>query len=109
MQLDLSLSSDRIKHLLVIGACAGVLFYFVSHGVAGESGFITLSHLEYQLEAAKAEQAELVAAREKLEARTRLLKPDSLDPDMLDERARATLGYTRPSEYVVLFEVKSEK
>ena len=94
--------------MLVIGACTGVLVYFVAHGVMGESGFIALSHLEYQLDAAKAERAKLMAQREKLEARTRLLKPDSLDPDMLDERARATLGYARPNEYVVLFK-DSEK
>jgi cell division protein FtsB len=45
---------------------------------------------------------ELDAQRAELERKVKLLRPDSLDPDMLEERAREVLNYTREDEVVVM-------
>ena len=53
-----------------------------------------VAQLETRHEAAK-------AAREQAESRVRLLRPQSLDPDMLDERARTVLQYVAPQEFII--------
>ena len=45
--------------------------------------------------------AGLYGGRERLRRRVELLHPEHLDPDMLDERARETLGLMHPDEVVV--------
>ena len=40
-------------------------------------------------------------ARGLLEARVALLRPESIDPDMLEEMARQMLGYVRSNEITV--------
>lgn len=104
MSLDVSFSTERLKHFVVSMICIGIVAYFVVHGVVGDRGLIALSQLEYQVTSAKADLKRIQAEREKLEARTKLLRPDGLDLDMLDERARATLGYTKPNEYVIIYD-----
>ena len=39
--------------------------------------------------------------REKLEKRVDLLRPENLDLDMLEERARSVLGLAHPDELVI--------
>ncbi len=97
------ITSDRLKHVLLITICMGIVAYFVGHGILGERGFIALSQIEYQITDAKADLKKVQTERQKLEARTKLLRPDGLDLDMLDERARATLGYSKPNDYIILY------
>ena len=42
------------------------------------------------------------AEREQLEAKVIKLRPGSIDPDLLEERARTVLGYARPDEHIVI-------
>ena len=56
---------------------------------------------------AHVERAEGVLAavreqRERLEHRVQLMEPDSLDPDLLEERARLMLNYGYPNDIVIL-------
>ena len=39
--------------------------------------------------------------RRDLERDVALLRPESLDPDLLDERARAALGFAHPDELTI--------
>jgi len=39
--------------------------------------------------------------RQKLERRVQLMQPGHVDPDMLDEQSRATLGYAQPDELTI--------
>jgi cell division protein FtsB len=103
MAFQHSFTTDKIKHYLLITICVGIVAYFIGHGILGERGFISLSQVEYQIAGAKADLAKIQKERKTLEARTKLLRPDGLDLDMLDERARATLGYTKPNDFVVLY------
>lgn len=43
-----------------------------------------------------------MAERQELERRVALLRPESLDPDMIDERARASLNVVQPQELAIL-------
>ena len=52
----------------------------------------------------QARQAQLEAIddeRRDLEVRVRYLRSDSLSRDLLEERARAVLGFTDPRDYVI--------
>ena len=42
------------------------------------------------------------AEQEALERNVELMRPTSLDRDMLEERARVVLNYTRPDEVVIM-------
>ncbi|MBI3710032.1 MAG: septum formation initiator family protein [Proteobacteria bacterium] len=50
---------------------------------------------------AQAQLDEVTAERRALERRVALLRPDNLDPDLLDERARLVLNLARPDEVVI--------
>jgi cell division protein FtsB len=84
----------------VIGAC--IVGYFLYHTVEGERGWVAQMHLQNETNAAEEALARLKTEREALEHRVHLMRPDSLDPDLLDEQARKTLGYTKPNEIVIL-------
>ena len=69
--------------------------------VAGASGYRVLSELRTEIAAKRAVLEEARARRLILAHRAELLNPQSLDPDMMDERIRAVLGYARPSDIVM--------
>jgi len=48
------------------------------------------------------ELAGLKAVKTRLERDVALLRPESLDPDMLDERARAILNLAHPDDLIML-------
>lgn len=85
--------------LPVLGAC--VAGYFVYHGVQGDRGIIAWLVLNQQIREAGAAQGELAAERATLERRVALLRPDSLDPDLLEERARVMLNFAHADELVI--------
>lgn len=82
--------------------CACAIAYFGYYMVDGERGLRAYARLGQQIEQVKGEVASVAAVRAALERRVALLRPDALDPDMLDEQARRVLDEVRPDE-VVLF------
>ena len=82
-----------------IGLC--VVGYFAYHAVEGDRGLTALVRLTDQVQIAKATAEELAVEREALERRVRLLRPGSLDPDLLEERARLILNLSRPGEIII--------
>lgn len=87
-----------------IGPALAVLavLYFGYHAVHGERGLLAWWHLRHEVTLAKAELATVRAARMTLEHRVSLLNPSSLDPDMLEERARVMLNYGRADDIVII-------
>ena len=83
------------------GLSVGAIVYFGYHAVNGERGLVRAAQLAQQLEQAKVAAQEVAAERERWTARVQLLRSDSLDPDLLDERARFILGLTAPDEVVL--------
>src|ERR1700680_1533414 len=75
--------------------------YFAYHLFVGDRGLLAWMELSQELRDGKATLAALALERQTLERRVGLLQPDHLDPDMLDERARATLNLVGPNEIVI--------
>lgn len=92
----------RQNILTIIGI--GLTVYFAYHISMGERSRFRLMSLESQTVKIEAEYQTTQAKREQLEARVIKLRPGSIDPDLLEERARAVLGYARPDEHVVILQ-----
>ncbi|MFQ5784181.1 MAG: septum formation initiator family protein [Alphaproteobacteria bacterium] len=80
------------------GVC--IIAYFIFHAVQGERGIVTWLQLSQQIDETRAALVLSRADERRLAHRVALLQPSSLDPDMLDERARAVLNLARPNESV---------
>jgi cell division protein FtsB len=76
--------------------------YFGINAFTGNHGLRAQQDLEQQLDAMKDELAQLKAERALWERRVSLLRADRIDPDMLDERARALIGYADPRDLILL-------
>jgi len=76
--------------------------YFGVNAFTGAHGLRAQADLDKQLATMDTELAHLKAERAVWERRVALLRSDRIDPDMLDERARALLGYVDPRDVVLL-------
>jgi cell division protein FtsB len=88
--------------MVITGVSAALLGYFAWHGFEGPRGFPYRDRLMAEAEQLGGELAAIRQQRETLEIKVSQLRPQSVDPDLLDEMARAMLGMTRPGELVVL-------
>jgi cell division protein FtsB len=86
--------------LSLIGFC--LVCYFGYHTVMGERSIMRLMTLDRQLAKATETYDRNHAARVALEDKVSRLRPGSIDPDLLEERAHYVLGYTRPDEQIIL-------
>ncbi|WP_436641723.1 FtsB family cell division protein [Microbaculum sp. FT89] len=84
----------------VIGVA--VIGYFVYHGLTGARGFYASQQLRAEVAELEQELADLRRERESLEQHVALLRPESLDPDMLEERARVLLNVAHPNDIVIM-------
>jgi cell division protein FtsB len=76
--------------------------YFAANAFTGNHGLRAQQDLEQQLTAMKGDLTQLKAERAVWERRVSLLRADRIDPDMLDERARALIGYVDPRDLTLL-------
>jgi cell division protein FtsB len=76
--------------------------YFGVNAFTGNHGLRAQADLEQQLAAMQQELNGLKAERNDWERRVSLLRPDRIDPDMLDERARALLGLADPRDLTLI-------
>lgn len=83
-----------------LGAC--VVGYFLYHTVQGDRGWLAMLRLQQQVNGANTELSQLQKEHQELEHRVQLMRPDSLDPDLLDEKSRELLNYSKPNEIVIL-------
>ncbi len=80
---------------------AALTLYFCYHAIQGKHGILAGTRLERELSQARVLDHRLAAEQSRLEHRVSLLRPDNLDPDMLEERAKALLNYGGRDEYVI--------
>jgi len=85
----------------VLGFC--IVGYFAYHSVEGDRGLTAYVRLTERIAEARAQVDELRGERLAMERRVKHLRSDSLDADLLEERARTILNYGRPDE-IVIFE-----
>lgn len=82
-------------------ALIAILAVFAHSGLQGEHGLAALHQAEALERELKAELAETREERRALQNKVERLGTDYLDLDLLDERARAVLGYVRRDELIV--------
>lgn len=81
-----------------------MLVYFVFHSIYGSRGILAYFKLQSELERSQIALDTLRQERLEVENRTKLLRPGSLDKDMLDEKVRSVLGVAKPTENVFAVE-----
>lgn len=84
----------------VVGTC--IVGYFLYHTVEGDRGWIAQVRLQNEVGAAQKTLETLRKDREALDHRVQLMRPESMDPDLLDEEARKSLNYTKPGEIIII-------
>ena len=94
----------NLRARYIVGPLLGALaiVYFGYHVIQGDRGLITWIQKSQQIEITS---NELVLLEEKyavLYHRTSMLRPESLDLDLLDERVRSVLNKVREDE-IILF------
>jgi len=87
-----------LNALALYTIAALVIGYFGVNAYTGNRGLRAKQDLDQQIAQLTSELAALKSERARWERRVALLKPESLDPDMLDERARALLDYINPRD-----------
>lgn len=78
--------------------------YFGVNAFSGNRGLKAMQDIDRQTTALSVELAGLEVQRTQLERRIALLKSSGLDPDMLDERARALLDYVHPNDLTLMLD-----
>ena len=86
---------------LYLGA-ALFIGYFGVNAYTGNHGIKARQRLDVQMARLASERDALRSERQQWERRVALLKSQSLDPDMLDERARALLDYVDARDLTLL-------
>ncbi len=81
---------------------AAFIGYFGINAFTGNHGLRAQIDLDQQMTAMQEELRQVKGERALWERRVALLRSDRLDPDMLDERARALLGYVDPRDLTLL-------
>src|SRR5690242_13836288 len=76
--------------------------YFAYHLVEGDRGLGAWLRLTQETRLAKENLAKVSGERAALDHRVGNMRPDHLDPDLLDEEIRRTLDLAAPSEIVIL-------
>jgi cell division protein FtsB len=102
MSVKAAKNSRSISQFLATFLSFGLFVYFFYHLVHGDHGYFAWKGVEEKLIVAQVDYDKSRAERDSLEKRVRMLRPDSLDLDMLDERTRAVLGFMNPDEVVVV-------
>lgn len=90
----------RRNLVAMIGLCLSL--YFSYHTALGERSFVRLKLLEHKISALEKKNDLLQQKRTVLEGRVVKLRPGSIDPDLLEERAHIVLGYYHPGERVII-------
>jgi cell division protein FtsB len=96
-------STRGIGFTLVIMA---LVLYFGYFAIYGKNGLVNWVRLQSEIALKQGELDRTRAERAALEHRVRLLRPESVDPDLLEEQARARLGLSQGDEVVILKDKK---
>ncbi|MEM1045140.1 MAG: septum formation initiator family protein [Pseudomonadota bacterium] len=89
------------RHFVFPILTIAVLVYFGFHAFHGEYGLIAEARLKARAQNLSAVLETLEDERGVLEKRVTLLRPESLDPDMIDEQARQILHVAHPDEVLI--------
>jgi len=89
-----------ITGVALYAIAAALIGYFGVNAYTGKYGLNAQQELDAEMVRLTAELQRLKQDRADAERRIALLRSDSLDPDMLDERIRAQLDFADPHDLV---------
>jgi cell division protein FtsB len=99
-------SDPRLRSILstlcLYVMAALLIGYFGINAYTGDHGLRAKKDLDREIAELSVELKHTKAEHDLWQRRVSLLRSDSLDPDMVEERARALLGYVDPRDVVVL-------
>lgn len=96
----MSLRLKRFDFLVTIG-CLALLGYFAWHANKGPRGYAFLANLKAQSIQLANDLAAEETEKKRLESKVSLMRPEHVDPDMLEELARTELELSRRNELIV--------
>jgi cell division protein FtsB len=96
-----ALRQHHPKSLLWAALSLILLFYFCYHYVSGSRGLFAYNRLKSESQMLDSRLYTLQQENEALHRRVMLLRKEAIDQDMLDEQARAVLGYGEADEKVI--------
>ena len=88
--------------LAVTCVCCALLGYFAWHAWKGPRGYPYQQGLDQQLAMQQQKFETLREQRIRQEAKVSLLRPESIDPDLLDEMARRNLEMARSGDVIAM-------
>ncbi len=92
---------ERMKPYVPSCVLLLLIAYLGVQALTGERGLLGGAEREAMLLRREAQLARILEERRDLEVRVRYLRTDSLSRDLLEERARAVLGFADPRDYVI--------
>jgi len=81
---------------------AALISYFGINAYKGDHGLRAREQMDKQIAGLTRDLAQASAERDMLQRRIKQLKSDSVDPDMLDERARELLDFADPRDVILM-------
>jgi cell division protein FtsB len=88
----------------VLGPVIGIALtgYFFYNLIEGEHGLIRWLSLTREIRTENANLDAVRGRRQALDLKVSNLRPDHVDPDLLDEQVRSTLNLVAPDEIVIM-------
>ena len=92
---------ERMKPYFPSAILLLLIVYLGVQALTGQRGLLSGHERDALMARREAQLAGILEQRRDLEVRVRYLRTDSLSRDLLEERARAVLGFTDPRDYVI--------
>ncbi len=83
----------------VVVAC--LVSYFAYYTIDGERGLKSMTRLQGDISVSETRLDVLQTQSNALDKQVSRLRSGSLDPDLLDERARTVLNFTKPNDLII--------
>ena len=93
--------TERLRHIIFPVVIVTMMVYFTYHIFQGQRGVLAWIRLDKKLNEQEITLNALTKEKEYLEKEAYLLRPDSLDIDLLEEKSRQVLNFAHPDEVVV--------
>ena len=92
---------ERMKPYFPSAVLLLLVVYLGVQALTGQRGLLSGHERDSLMVRREAQLAGIMDQRRDLEVRVRYLRTDSLSRDLLEERARAVLGFVDPRDYVI--------
>ena len=92
---------DKFRNIMFPVVIVTMMVYFTYHIFQGQRGVLAWIRLDKKLKEQEITLNALTKEKEFLEKEAYLLRPDSLDLDLLEEKSLQVLNFAHPNEVVV--------